>query len=397
MAIPPYSPHAFFRNIPHDLLANYFEQKRIPLDLDWTKLKGKNKSAETIFKAIIKLPEAEQARIEVDFQNINALACDGGIYALNNGALLAGNDTFRKGMADIDGLHAKSMWAFLQQTNYWRAASSLLHAQSVSAGRWDQLRGFPPVPPKVEPNDLKKLEKRISCHFRERAGKGRRCQVEAYRDMETSKEYFFAYPEDYGQINQVWTQEKLQPLTTHPAFEVIFVYSQKDGFIDIYAPKNTKSVPELRKIFAGVILDLEVLPDGTANQKSYDLTPLHDKQLEFNVDDVPEIEDMHVIRLRLTLKNDKSKKIILEANDKRNPMAVYDLLGSITLPGYDITQTTIRVLIAGIGGKKQAYKDIRITPPGTCNLNHDGFDGKIRDVLAASGIEQRIQHKVETV
>jgi len=392
MAISPYSPHAFFRKVPHDLLARYFDHKQISIALNWSELKGVHKSAETIFQALLKLPEEEQAKIEVDFQNIHALASRGGIYYLNNEANFVNNSQFIEEMAKIDGEHAKSMWAFLHEKGYWPAASSLLHAKSVSAGQWKAYKGLPPIEPMLEEEDKKKLAKQISRYFNTTAGKGRHCHVDAYRDMETGKEYVFAYPEDYGQLGLEWIKEELTPRSKHPAFEIIFVYSQEGGFIDIYAPRNTKYVSELRLIFAEVVLGLDTLPDEDQSPTAYDLSNLNDQHFEFNVDDISDIKAMYVIQLRLTLRNNEKKKITIEANDKNDRMAVYDLLQLVTsgehFPPYDISQTKIRVMIPPIHpNTKSISKDIRITPPYSCNLNHDGFDGVLRQVLANSNIQ----------
>ena len=307
----PYKPQSFFFNVPNELLALYFKQNQISLDLDWNTLESTRKSAESIFQATTKLPEEKQTKIDVDFQNINALACDGGIYALNNEAWFAGNNEFREGMANIDGLHAKSMWAFLQQESYWPAASSLLHAKNVSAGRWHKLPGLPCIEANVEPENIKLLSDKIKYYFKNQVGKGRRCQVDVYRDMKTDKEYFFASPEDFGQVIHDWGNDKLKPLAVHPAFQIIFVYSKQQGFIDIYAPNNNNHIKELQRIFAKVILGMGVLPNGQINRTAYDLSPLNSQHLEFDIDNV---EDMYVIQLRLTLKNDKKRKITLEAN-----------------------------------------------------------------------------------
>ena len=82
----------------------------------------------------------------------------------------------------------------------------------------------------------------------------------------TYKEYFFAYPEDFGQSGVEWISDSLKTRARHPAFEIIFVYSEEEGSLDIYAPKNTKAVPELQKLFAKTILKLDTLQDGSIDQ-----------------------------------------------------------------------------------------------------------------------------------
>ncbi len=387
-----YSPHSFFRKVPHTLLATYFEKNQITLELDWSELKGVKQSAEAIFQALLKLPEEQQATIEVDFQNVHALASSGGIDGLNNEAKFDNNFQFIEDMANIDGEHAKSMWAYLHEEQYWPAASSMLHAKSVAARQWDTCKGLPPVEAQLEESDKEELCRQISQYFSTNAGKGRRCHVDAYRDMDSGKEYVFAYPEDYGQIGMEWIKDGLQPRAKHPAFEIIFVYSKEGGFIDICAPRNTKHIPELRKIFAKTILGLDVLPEEGLIPSGYDLTALNDRHLEFEIDEISDIEEMRVIQLRLALKDDENRKITLEANDKLNRTAVYDLLNTVTgggnFPAYEINQTIIRVTIPPVPpSKKSTHKDIRITPPYSCNLNHDGFDGVLRNVLINANIE----------
>ena len=73
-----YSHKQFFRHIPKADLAHYFEAKNIELAVDFKKLK--EKVTEQIFNAFLELPEDQQAIIETDFQNINALACEGGLW-----------------------------------------------------------------------------------------------------------------------------------------------------------------------------------------------------------------------------------------------------------------------------------------------------------------------------
>jgi hypothetical protein len=54
------------------------------------------------------------------------------------------------------------------------------------------------------------------------------------------KEYFFACPDDYAQSGVEWVRNSLSTRARHPAFEIIFVYCQSEGPLDIYAPRNSK-------------------------------------------------------------------------------------------------------------------------------------------------------------
>jgi len=110
-----------------------------------------------------------------------------------------------------------------------KGASALLHADTV-AGRFRKKRNdLPNVPPHVDEEDIDQLEKAISHYFNRTEGRGRNCKVEPYRKVKTGKEYFFAYPEDYGQSGVEWKRDSLTTRSRHPAFEIIFIYCRDRG------------------------------------------------------------------------------------------------------------------------------------------------------------------------
>ena len=383
-----YSHMQFFRHVPNAQLAAYFESKDIDLGINFTEEKGKKKKKkEEIFQAFTALPEDQQANIEAEFQDVNAMACEGGVAALIDEADFHQDEGFIESISEIDGFHAKVMWAFLKKKNYWKGATMFLHADNVSSSYWKKRNDLPSVPPHVEDDDIKALAKAISDYFHTTQGRGRNCKVEPYR--RNSKEYFFAYPEDFGQSGVEWISDSLKTRARHPAFEIIFVYSETEGSLDIYAPKNTKAVPELQKLFAKIILKLDTLKDGSIDKRIYDLEPLADSDFEFKIEPETGIVGIEVTQLRLTLKHGSRRRIVLEADTKNNPKAVYDLLKEINPPVYLITQVRLKVTFEAPTGKRVKTKTFNITYPNSCALNHDGNDLQIRKMLAKSGIEPK--------
>ena len=383
-----YSHMQFFRHVPNAQLAAYFESKDIDLGINFTEEKGKKKKKkEEIFQAFTALPEDQQANIEAEFQDVNAMACEGGVAALIDEADFHQDEGFIESISEIDGFHAKVMWAFLEKKNCWKGATMFLHADNVSSSYWKKRNDLPSVPPHVEDDDIKALAKAISDYFHTTQGRGRNCKVEPYR--RNSKEYFFAYPEDFGQSGVEWISDSLKTRARHPAFEIIFVYSETEGSLDIYAPKNTKAVPELQKLFAKIILKLDTLKDGSIDKRIYDLEPLADSDFEFKIEPETGIVGIEVTQLRLTLKHGSRRRIVLEADTKNNPKAVYDLLKEINPPVYLITQVRLKVTFEAPTGKKVKTKTFNITYPNSCALNHDGNDLQIRKMLAKSGIEPK--------
>lgn len=385
--VSPYSHKQFFRKIPPSQLASYFASKNVDLGIDFSAFN--NKQVDSLFTAFTGLPDELLKVIEAEFQDIHAMACDGGIQALIDEAAFPDHkeDDFVEAISDIDGLHAKVMWVFLEKRYLWQGASLLLHADNVSSSYWRKRNDLPRVPPDVEPAAIKALANAISAYFHGKEGRGKNCKVEPYRRH--NKEYFFAYPEDFGLSAVEWVSNALKNRAQHPAFEIIFVYCEAEGSLDIYAPKNTKAVPELQKLFAKAVLHLETLPDGTVDKRVYNLDPLAESEFQFQIEPESGIESIEITQLRLTLKHGAKKRITLEAETKHDPSAVYDLLELLKPPPYYITQARVKVTFVPKPGKRAITKPFNITYPNSLSLGHDGDDLKIRKILAKSGLELR--------
>jgi len=380
-----YSHKQFFRQIPNKQLAIYFESNDVDLGIDLIELK--EKEVDSIFDAFMALPEQQQAIIEAQFQDVNAMASEGGVAALIDEANYHKDDDFIETISAIEGFHAKVMWAFLEKQDYWRGATMFLHADNVSSSFWKKRNDLPNASPHVENEDIDLLAKAISDYFHSSQGRGRNCKVEPYRRHD--KEYFFAYPEDFGQSGIEWVSDSLTTRARHPAFEIIFVYCEDEGSIDIYAPRNTKSVPELQKLFAKTILKFDSLKDGSIDKRVYDLEPLADAEFKFQIEPEAGIANIAVSRLRLSLKDGSKRRIVLEADTKHNPQAVYGLLDQLKPPAHYITQITVKVIFEAVKGRRAKTRTFNITHPNSCALNYDGTDLMIRNMLEKSGIAPR--------
>lgn len=380
-----YSNRQFFRKTPNHLLALYFEEKGMVLEVDINQLKDND--SETLQTALNTLSGNDIADIEAEFQDVNALACEGGITALVDEASFHSDDAFIEAIAVIDGFHAKAMWAFLNKPLYWRGAAMFLHADNVSPSYWKKRNDLPKLPPQVEDEDIQCLEKAISAYFFHKEGRGKNCTVEPYQ--RNQKEYFFAYPEDFAQSAVEWVGDTLKSQAHHPAFEIIFVYSEAEGSLDIYAPKNSKAIADLQAMFAKHILKLETLAEGQIDKRVYELTPVVEEDFEFRIEPALGIASVLVTRLRVTLKHDKKERITIEADAHKNPDAVYSHLEQLNLPAFYVSQVTLKVTFDAIGNKRAKTRTVNITHPNSCALNHDGNDLKIRQMLASSGIEPK--------
>lgn len=378
-----YSTRQFIRRTPNHLLAKFFDASQIPLSVDFNKLS--ENSADEVQAALNTLPDNKKSEIEAAFQEINALACEGGIVALIDESVFYSDEGFVGAIAAIEGFHAKAMWAYLTKPNYWRGAVMFLHADNVSPSYWKKRNDFDKLPPHVDDDDIQGLAKAISSYFYKKEGRGKNCVVEPYR--RNQKEYFFAYPEDFAQSAIEWVSGTLKNQAHHPAFEIIFVYCEAEGSLDIYAPRNTKALPDLQAMFAKHILKLDTLAEGQIDKRVYDLTPVVDDEFEFKIEPTSGIASVLVTRLRVTLKQDRKQRITIEADAYKDPNAVYALLDQLNLPKYFVSQVTLKVTFEAVGNARAKTRNVSITYPNSCALNHDGNDLKIRQMLARSGLE----------
>ncbi len=380
-----YSNRHFFRKTPNQYLAQFFEAKAIQVELDFDELA--ENATDELQEVLNTLPDSQVADIEAEFQDVNALACEGGIKALVDEAGFHTDAAFVEEIAAIEGFHAKAMWAFLNKPKYWHGAAMFLHADNVSPSYWKKRNDLPSLPPQVEEDDIKALAKAISGYFFHREGRGKNCTVEPYR--RNQKEYFFAYPEDFAQSAVEWVGGTLKSQSHHPAFEIIFVYCEAEGSLDIYAPKNSMAIADLQVMFAQHILKLEALAKGVIDKRVYELAPVVNDDFEFKIEPASGIASVLVTKLRVTLKHDKKQRITIEANAYKDPDAVNSLLDQLKLPAYYVSQVTLKVTFEAKGNQRTKTRSVNITHPNSCALNHDGNDLKIRQMLVRSGLEPK--------
>jgi hypothetical protein len=212
-------------------------------------------------------------------------------------------------------------------------------------------------------------------------------------------DYFFAYPEDYSQQSIEWMDGEFGRRPHNPAFEVIFVYSQKEGTLDLNFRGARKAVEPLQEMFATTILKLDELPPDPRDERIYDLGQLGKRDFDFVYGVGSGIEDVAVRKLRLSSRFNKGERITLESDTTSNPDAIYDLLENIgkstPLHLYNVTQVEIVASVITGADKPPKTVPIRITYPNSCSLKYDELGIKLRNMLEASGIEPKEPEKVE--
>jgi hypothetical protein len=384
-----YNPQHFFRQTPNNLLEQYFKEKGVLTEINFRELT--ETKIEPLYTAWLALPEKERGDMEKDFRGIDRMATAGATKAIIDEADWHGED-LAPTLAELKNHHDRAFWTFLNRKEYWKGAMQFQYADSIPASYWRKRKNVPKNPAQVEPEDIARLEHIISKYFHHKEGRGKNCRVECYR--RDNLDYFFAYPEDYAQASIEWIDNEFERPPRNPAFEVIFVFSQTDGTLEVFLRGNKKPVPDLQKIFAETILRTALVPDEK-DEKVYHLNPLKQRDVQFIFDPASGIEAVLVRKLRLSNMLKKNERIVLEADPTYNPNAVYDLLDTIQsksmrLSSYNITQVGLKVLFSpAAGSSKGNTRSFDITYPNSCNLKQDGRDLIIRKMLADSGLEPK--------
>lgn len=386
-----YSARDFFRQMPNRLLALYFEGRGVLREVDFAAMK--ETQPESLFGAWLELPENQRNTMDAEFREIHALSCEKGWCAIRDEAEWQFRvepdvfPSFVEKLGDLGGHAERAMVTFLDYPQLWKGATLFCHADSLPY--WRKRKGFLHQPASVHEDGRKALADGIRSYFHRTEGRGRNCVVETFR--RGGLDYFFAYPEDYSQQSVEWVNGEFGRRPHNPAFEVIYVYSEKDGTLDLNFRGAYKAVEPLQAMFATEILKLSELPPDPTDERIYDLNPLLERTFQFVYDPASGIQSVAVKKLRLSSKVVKGDRITLEADSAARPQAVYDLLDQmgLRLRTHNVTQVELAALVAVRPDEKAKSVTVRITHPNSCSLKYDDVDMRLREMLVASGIEPR--------
>ncbi len=388
-----YSTKDFFRQMPNALLARYFQGRGLFGGLDFAAMKEGKPDA--LFAAWLALPDAQRNEMDAELLDIFELCCEKGFLAILDEARWQLRETPAQLTPLVETLSAlpnhfeRAMVTFLDHKDFWKGATRFYHADTLSY--WRKRKNLPHRPAVVDDASIQHLADLIRNYFHHSEGRGKNCVVEPYRRGDL--DYFFCYPEDHSQRSIEWVNGVFDPRPHNPAFEVVYVYSQQDGTLDLNFRGSHKAVEPLQGMFAQAILKLEELPPDPKDVRVYDLDPLRQKHFSFSYAVGSGIELVAVKKLRLSSRVNKGDRITVEADTTQDPNAVYVLLDKISkavsLHLYNITQVELAASVVVDTDKPAKAVTIRITHPNSCSLKYDELDLKLRDMLEASGIEPK--------
>jgi len=388
-----YSTRDFFRQMSKALLARYFQGKGLFGDLDFAAMKEGR--PDELFKAWLELADSQRREMDLEFQEIFEMSCEKGFRAIIDEAgwqLEDNQEEFSSFIAKLSALtnhYERAMITFLDHKEFWRGATRFYHADTLTY--WRKRKNMSKQPAAVDEASLQQLAGLIRNYFHHTEGRGKNCVVEPFR--RGVFDYFFAYPEDYSQHSIEWVDGEFGRRPHNPAFEVIYVYSQKEGSLDLHFRGSYKAIEPLQGMFAQAILKLDELPPDPKDERVYDLNPLIQKDFNFIYNAGSGIERVTVKKMRLSSRVIKGDRITLEADSSDNADAVYELLdeikSSLDLSMYNVTQVELAASVVTDEDNPLKKVNIRITYPNSCSLKYDEVGLKLRAMLEASGIEPK--------
>ena len=160
----------------------------------------------------------------------------------------------------------------------WKGATRFYHADTLPY--WRKRKNMRHRPAAVDDDSIRQLAAQIRNYSHCTEGPGNNCVVEPFRRGELG--YFFAYPEDYSQQSIEWVNGEFGRRPHNPAFEVIFVYSQREGTLDLNFRGPRKAVEPLQGMFATTILMLDELPPDPKDERVYVLDLLGKLGFDFS-------------------------------------------------------------------------------------------------------------------
>ena len=367
-----YATRDFFRQMPNPLLARYFHARGVFDDLDIAALPEPQPDA--LWAAWLTLDDPQRHAMDATFQDIAALSGEKGCRAILDDAAWyfatdpAAHAAFVEQLASLAHHGARAMTTFLDHPACWRRAARFCYAEALPA--WRKRTHLPHVPAAVDEASLEALAAGLSAYFRHTEGRGTHCVVEPVR--RGTLDYFFAYPEDYAQHSVEWVDGQFGQRPHHPAFEVIYVYSQADGTLDVNIRGARTAVEPLQGLFAATILKQPALPPDPTDDRVYDLNALREPGFEFVYDSGSGIQDVAVTALRLASRVTTGDRLTLEADAVGHPTAVYDLLArlgsAVPLHLYRVTQVELAASVitddqpAATAGDDSPHPSQRVLP-----------------------------------
>jgi hypothetical protein len=384
-----YNLRNFLRQLSRELLTDFFNGHSIEIGLDISVLK--KRQIDPIFSALTVLPDDRRQKLDEDFRNVFALATPAGVSHIIEESRFRGVQIVEE-LRPITSLLDKAAWACLRHRSVFEAAARLAVREILPGRYWKRRLPVNALPGADLVGAVKSLEAAISSYFTEAEGRGNACLVEYLK--RGSLHHFFAYPEDFPASPLAWTAQGLGSHSYRPAFEVVFVFDDTAGWLDIYCETGMQTVQRLRSLFADSVIALRDLPDSA--MPAYALEGLKSSTFQFIRPPDSPIKDVRLKRLGFVVLGEPIR-IAIETDPTGNRLALHRGIERffsvgraepkrVGLGQAKVINATLTATIDQGNGTRARTRTFDITNK-SCALKYEGHDLLLRRMLVDSGID----------
>ncbi len=380
-----YNPRNFLRLVPVPPLREYFDQRQWLQELDWDGVSDGDVTP--IYDAWMALPAEERQAISVDFQNAVALCSKRGIHAILDAGAATGLDlvpTISLAKTNIE----KVFRVLLDQPSVFRIASQFVWADNLSR-HWHRRRDLPPSPPDLSVEALQELKAAISDYYVKNQGRGQYCNIEIYQRGEAH--YLMVYLADYpSAVICFEDSDQLKRSLQQQAFDVVFIFRDKQGHLELYADADPQMRKELGQMFARHVLRQDVSLEAAA-EPAFDLERLKDPAFRFKIDPADGIKAMRLRSMRFRVPDGEGGRITFATAPRSKDASLHGLINlglnssALSLEHLWVEHVTIQAVFlkANPGPKSVTFN---LTSHNTCNLKDTPEHDNIRECLKRSEI-----------
>jgi hypothetical protein len=202
---------------------------------------------------------------------------------------------------------------------------------------------------------------------------------------------FYAYPADYVDEILGYSEDgELGRQNWNGVFEVVFVYDEAAGTVELYTEGGRAVRDDLSLIFAETVLGCERMP-RPLNAPPYNLELLKDPGLTFPTRPEHHIARVALISLRMRVPGYVGGTIAVDVGGRGSRTSVHDLIGAnfaadrATLTHVVVVEATLRATFQRAG---ERHHSIRFKISEThCDLGDDDEAQLLRGYLKLWGIE----------
>jgi hypothetical protein len=364
-----YALSTFLRQTPKLLLRRYFAASGVLEEVPFEELRPRDVS--TITDALNQLEPGVRTRVDLDFQDIHALADKFATRILMD---LAG--AFEPELVDqlgaMENHYARAMWLFLERRRHdgdlFDRCLQLVQVEQLRFSRSKRRNHLPQYEPACDPPVLMMMAEGVKELYQAQ-GRGRNCQVEVYERFEPRRFYFVGYPEDYATSELEYEEDELHRRPRRSAFEVAWLFRPDEGVLEIHAPGRRDEIQTLQRIFCETALGRkDAPPDG--NDRCYELARLLDPRFVFVLDPVDELDRIEVCSMRLVRSAVKKPRVTFETT----PCPLTDFLSQVNdeldtpLPQWTLTSVRLRAVWRGGDKKRPKTVSFSLSAPDASDL-----------------------------